>query len=98
MDERTIAEFQDLDGKRSSQALRVAVLEGEVWGASIPPCRKYIGRCVDWARYFVDRDELEADCGVDSVEEGANCVLLGEEDRGRSGKEGWESRDKGVCL
>lgn len=77
MYEHTIAEFQDLDGESGCRALRVAILEGEVWGASVPAHRKYIGSCVDRGRYFVDRDELEADCGVDGVEEGGYCLLLG---------------------
>lgn len=98
MYKRSIAEFQDLDGESGSRALRVAIPEGEVWGVSIPPCREYTGIRVDRAGYFGDCDELKADCGVDGVKEGANCLLLGQEDRGRGRKEGWKSRDKRVCL
>lgn len=73
----------------------MAILESEIRRASVPAYGKYIGSCMDRVRSFVDRDELKADCGVDCVEEGGNCLLLGE-DWGR--KEGWESRDKGICL
>jgi hypothetical protein len=98
MYERTIAEFQDLEGESGSRALWVAILEGEIWGASVPAYRKYIGSCVNRVRYFVDRNELEADCGVDGVEEGGYCFLLGKEDWRSDGKKGWESRDKRVCC
>jgi hypothetical protein len=43
MYERTIAEFQDFDGDIGSRARRMAILEGKVWGMSIPSYRKYIG-------------------------------------------------------
>jgi len=98
VDERTIAEFQDLDGENGSRALWVAILESEVWGAIIPHYREHIGICMDWSRCFIDRDEPETDCRVDGVDEGANGFLVGLESRGSGRKEGWESRDKGICL